>query len=104
MTTATKEPKATKPPMDLPAPASKPRRVGMSVEDKILEMLDLKEQIKAMYAEIDDIEGELIEAMPVGEPRKLSDGRTVMLQDNFAGGNVCYRPAAVRQFEVVVKK
>lgn len=96
-------------------PASRPakKRTSRTSKKKCIERLILKyEQVraeaKAMYAEADRIQEDLINLMGIESPAILSDGRTAKIDDNFLDKhgqfkNVSYKPCGVKRFELSVK-
>jgi len=57
---------------------------------------------KAAYAERDALAEQAV-AMGFKE-HKTADGTVIVMVDNFAEKNVCFRPAAVRRFELKIER
>ncbi len=86
--------------------ASGARRIKL--EKLFVRWEELKATCKATYTEIDAIEAELIESLPLAEEVQLSDGRRGQICDNFVDKNgivrnVSYKPCGVRRFEPVIR-
>lgn len=80
-----------------------PRLTKDQKHDLVKQMVRARDRAKALYKQADELESQLLDAVRVDETFTMSDGRTVTLVDNFVGGNVAYKAAAVRQFEFIVR-
>lgn len=72
----------------------------MGLVERIKDLKDQLEQVKPLYAELDDLIIELGEEVEIGETLKTDDDRFVTLIDNFADKNTVFKVAGVRRFDV----
>lgn len=72
------------------------------VVNRLVEIANVLESHKALYEERDQLVQELQDLADVNQVLQADSGNYVMLVDNFANGNVVYRPAAVSRFEAKV--
>lgn len=74
-----------------------------TLEQKIARIINIQYQLdlrKELYAELDAL---TLELQAEGFAALNLDGNHIELVDNFAKGNIAFRPAAVRRFEIEVE-
>jgi hypothetical protein len=83
-------------------------KVAADVEKYVRELFAIEASCKLAYNRRDEIEAKLIARIQDSKtPLRLSDGRFVLLKDNFLDRdgrprNVAFKTAAVKRFEICV--
>ena len=78
------------------------------IEEKVKELELLKAHAKNLYAQVDELQNQLIEKMGIDVPYELSDGRVAKIHNNFVDKdgnpkNVAWGHGSVRLYELKVK-
>lgn len=71
---------------------------------KARRLRSINAQIKDLYALRDELEGQIIKALPVGESLDIGRGFQVESVDNFASKNIVFGHGPVRRFEAKISK